>query len=169
VANRLYVGNLSYSTTQESLQELFAEAGQVVSAQVMTDRYSGQSRGFGFVEMSTDEETQNAVKILNGRTVGGRALVVNEARPREAGSGGGGGFRSGGGGSSGGGGGSYGGGGGNYGGGGGGYSGGGSSSGGGGGGYGGGGGGGRSSGGGGRGGRSGGGGNNPERYEKDRY
>jgi RNA recognition motif-containing protein len=163
VANRLYVGNLSYSTTQESLQEMFAEAGQVVSAQVMTDRYSGQSRGFGFVEMSTDEETQNAVKILNGRTVGGRALVVNEARPREASSGGGGGFRSSGGG---GGGGSYGGGGGggSYGGGGGGYGGGGggSSS----GGYGGGGGG-RS--GGGRGGRSGGGGNNPERYEKDRY
>jgi len=167
VANRLYVGNLSYSTTQESLQELFAEAGQVVSAQVMTDRYSGQSRGFGFVEMSTDEETQNAVKVLNGRTVGGRALVVNEARPREAGSGGGGGFRSGGSG----GGGSYGGGGGSYGGGGGGggsYGGGGGSYGGGGGGgsYGGGGGGGRS--GGGRGGR-GGGGNNPERYEKDRY
>jgi RNA recognition motif-containing protein len=97
VATRLYVGNLSYQTTQESLQEMFAEAGQVVSAQVMTDRYSGQSRGFGFVEMSTDEETQNAVKILNGRTVGGRALVVNEARPREAGSTGGGGFRSGGG------------------------------------------------------------------------
>jgi RNA recognition motif-containing protein len=92
VATRLYVGNLSYQTTQESLQEMFAEAGQVVSAQVMTDRYSGQSRGFGFVEMSTDEETQNAVKILNGRTVGGRALVVNEARPREAGNGGG--FRS---------------------------------------------------------------------------
>jgi RNA recognition motif-containing protein len=153
VANRLYVGNLSYSTTQESLQEMFAEAGQVVSAQVMTDRYSGQSRGFGFVEMSTDEETQNAVKILNGRTVGGRALVVNEARPREASSGGGGGFRSSGGG---GGGGSYGGGGGggSYGGGGGGY---------------GGGGGGRGRSGGGRGGRSGGGGNNPERYEKDRY
>jgi RNA recognition motif-containing protein len=166
VANRLYVGNLSYSTTQESLQELFAEAGQVVSAQVMTDRYSGQSRGFGFVEMSTDEETQNAVKVLNGRTVGGRALVVNEARPREAGAGGSGGFRSGGGGGGGdrggssygggGGGGSYGGGGGSYGGGSG-----------GGGGYGGGGGGGGRSSGGGRSGR--GGGNNPERYEKDRY
>jgi RNA recognition motif-containing protein len=161
VANRLYVGNLSYSTTQESLTELFTEAGQVVSAQVMTDRYSGQSRGFGFVEMSTDEETQNAVKVLNGRTVGGRALVVNEARPREAGAGGAGGFRSGGGGDRGGS--SYGGGGGSYGGGGG----GGGSYGGGGGSYGGGGGGGRSSGGG-RGGRSGG-GNNPERYEKDRY
>jgi RNA recognition motif-containing protein len=152
---------MSYSTTQESLTELFTEAGQVVSAQVMTDRYSGQSRGFGFVEMSTDEETQNAVKVLNGRTVGGRALVVNEARPREAGAGGAGGFRSGGGGDRGGS--SYGGGGGSYGGGGG----GGGSYGGGGGSYGGGGGGGRSSGGG-RGGRSGG-GNNPERYEKDRY
>jgi len=99
VAIRLYVGNLSYQTTEDDLREAFAEAGAVVSANVMTDRYSGQSRGFGFVEMATDEEAQNAIKLFNGRSIGGRALVVNEARPREmSGGGGGGGFRSGGGG-----------------------------------------------------------------------
>ncbi|HEX5322210.1 MAG TPA: RNA-binding protein [Capsulimonadaceae bacterium] len=96
MAIRLYVGNLSYQTTEDDLRETFAEAGNVASASVMTDRYSGQSRGFGFVEMATDEEAQNAIKLFNGRSMGGRALVVNEARPREMSGGGGGGFRSGG-------------------------------------------------------------------------
>lgn len=97
MAIRLYVGNLSYQTTDDDLRDTFAEAGNVASASVMTDRYSGQSRGFGFVEMATDEEAQNAIALFNGRSVGGRPLVVNEARPREM-SGGGGGFRSSGGG-----------------------------------------------------------------------
>ena len=140
MATKLYVGNLSYQTTDQQLSELFAEAGNVSSAQVVTDRYTGQSRGFGFVEMATEDEAQQAIAAINGRTVGGRALVVNESRPREDGggnrSGGGGGSRSGGGG------GGYGGGGGGSrsGGGGGGYGGGGGGSRGGGGGYGGGGG-----------------------------
>ena len=98
MAIRLYVGNLSYQTTDEDLRDTFAEAGNVASASVMTDRYSGQSRGFGFVEMATDEEAQNAISLFNGRSVGGRPLVVNEARPREMSGGGAGGFRSGGGG-----------------------------------------------------------------------
>jgi RNA recognition motif-containing protein len=152
VAIRLYVGNLSYQTTQEDLTQTFAEAGAVTNATVMTDRYSGQSRGFGFVEMATDEEAQNAVRMFNGANLGGRALVVNEARPREQTGGGFGGARP----SGGGGGGGYNGGGG----GGGGYSGGG-----GGGGYGGGGRGGRSSGGNSGGGRD----DRAERYERDRY
>jgi RNA recognition motif-containing protein len=84
---RLYVGNLSYSTTQEELAEIFSEAGSVANASLMTDRYSGQSRGFGFIEMATDDEAQNAIRILNGRNVGGRDLVVNEARPRTEGGG----------------------------------------------------------------------------------
>ncbi len=142
MATKLYVGNLSYQMTDQELHDLFSEAGNVASAQVVTDRYTSQSRGFGFVEMASEDEAQQAIAAINGRNVGGRALVVNESRPREGG--GGGGSRGGGGG--------YGGGGGSYGGG----SGGGSSYGGGGGGYGGGsGGGGRS--GGGRGGDRGGG------------
>jgi RNA recognition motif-containing protein len=133
MATKLYVGNLSYQTTDQQLHDLFSEAGNVSSAQVVTDRYTGQARGFGFVEMATEDEAQQAIAAINGRNVDGRALVVNESRPREGGgSGGGGGSRGG----SGGGGGGYGGGGGSYGGGGGGRS-----SGGGGGGYGGGGGG----------------------------
>jgi RNA recognition motif-containing protein len=138
MATKLYVGNLSYQTTDQQLSELFAEAGNVSSAQVVTDRYTGQSRGFGFVEMATEDEAQQAIAAINGRTVGGRALVVNESRPREDGggnrsgggsrSGGGGGYGGGGGGSrSGGGGGGYGGGGGSRSGGGGGYGGGGGS------------------------------------------
>jgi len=128
MATKLYVGNLSYQTTDQQLHELFSEAGNVASAQVVTDRYTGEARGFGFVEMATEDEAQQAIAAINGRNVGGRALVVNESRPRE-GSGGGGGSRggSGGGGSSyggGGGGGSRSGGGGGYGGGGGGRSGG---------------------------------------------
>jgi len=153
MATKLYVGNLSYQMTDQELNDLFAEAGNVSSAQVVTDRYTGQSRGFGFVEMASEDEAQQAIAAINGRNVGNRALVVNESRPREGGAGGGGSRGGGGGGGSyggGGGGGSYGGGGGggSYGGGGGGGS------------YGGGGGGNR--GGGGRGGDRGGGGN--DRY-----
>ncbi len=108
MATKLYVGNLSYQTTDQQLHELFSEAGNVASAQVVTDRYTGEARGFGFVEMATEDEAQQAIAAINGRNVGGRALVVNESRPREGGGGGGGGSRGG----SGGGGGSYGGGGG---------------------------------------------------------
>ena len=113
MATKLYVGNLTYQMTDQELNDLFAEAGNVSSAQVVTDRYTGQSRGFGFVEMASEDEAQQAIAAINGRNVGGRALVVNESRPREGG--GGGGSRGGGGGGSyggGGGGGSYGGGGG---------------------------------------------------------
>ena len=110
MATKLYVGNLTYQMTDQELHDLFSEAGNVTSAQVVTDRYTSQSRGFGFVEMATEDEAQQAIAAINGRDVGGRALVVNESRPREGGSGGGG--RSGGGGYGGGGGGSYGGGGG---------------------------------------------------------
>ena len=108
MATKLYVGNLSYQSTDQDLHDLFSEAGNVSSAQVVTDRYTGQSRGFGFVEMASEDEAQQAIAAINGRDVGGRALVVNESRPREGGGGG----RSGGGGGYGGGGGSYGGGGG---------------------------------------------------------
>jgi RNA recognition motif-containing protein len=118
MATKLYVGNLSYQTTDQELQELFSEAGTVSSAQVVTDRYSGQSRGFGFVEMATEDEAQQAIAAINGRTVGGRVLVVNESRPQAPRSGGGG-YGGGGGGNRGGGGGYGGGGGGNRGGGGG--------------------------------------------------
>lgn len=89
MATKLYVGNLSYQTTDQQLNDLFAEAGNVASAQVVTDRYTGQSRGFGFVEMATEDEAQQAIAAINGRNVGGRALVVNESRPREGGGGGG--------------------------------------------------------------------------------
>jgi hypothetical protein len=160
MGNKLYVGNLSYNVRDEDLQQAFAQYGSVSSAKVMMDRDTGRSKGFGFVEMGSDAEAQAAINGMNGQSLDGRAIVVNEARPREERPGGfgGGGGRSGGGGFGGGGGGRSGGGG--FGGGsGGGYGGGGSS--GGGGGYGGGGGG-RSGGGGGYGGgggsRSGGGG-----------
>lgn len=103
MATKLYVGNLSYNTTDEDLSTLFAEAGQVTSAQVVVDRYTNQSRGFGFVEMATEDEAQKAIAAINGRNVGGRSLVVNASRPREGG--GGGGYGGGGGGSRGGGGG----------------------------------------------------------------
>ena len=163
MGNKLYVGNLAYSVRDESLQEAFGQFGTVTSAKVMMDRDTGRSKGFGFVEMGSDAEAQAAINGMNGQALEGRAIVVNEARPREERPGGfgGGGGRSGGGGFGGGGGrsggGGYGGGGGGYGGGGGGRSGGGGYGGGGGGGYGGGGGG-RSGGGGYGGGRSGGGG-----------
>jgi len=80
---KLFVGSLPWSVDDAKLAELFAQAGNVVSAQVVKDRETGRSRGFGFVEMSTDEEAQNAVKNLNGLDVEGRKIVVNIARPRE--------------------------------------------------------------------------------------
>jgi RNA recognition motif-containing protein len=91
VGTKLYVGSLPYSTTEQQLSELFSPHGSVTSAKVITDRYTGQSRGFGFVEMSTGEEAQKAIAALNGAALGGRTLVVNEARPQEKRSFGGGG------------------------------------------------------------------------------
>ena len=164
MGNKLYVGNLSYNVRDEDLQQAFAQYGSVSSAKVMMDRDTGRSKGFGFVEMGSDAEAQAAINGMNGQSLDGRAIVVNEARPREerpGGFGGGGGGRPGGGGGGfGGGGRSGGGGGGGFGGGGGGggYGGGGGGRSGGGGGYGGGGsggGGGSRSGGGGGGGRGG--------------
>lgn len=83
MAVKLYVGNLPYTTTDDDLKELFAPYGTVVSATVITDRDSGRSKGFGFVEMETEEEAKAAIEALNGKDFGGRNLVVNEARPRE--------------------------------------------------------------------------------------
>jgi len=80
---KLYVGNLAFQTSSSELQELFAQAGTVESASVVEDRDTGRSRGFGFVEMATKEEGQAAIAQLNGKEVNGRALTVNEARPRE--------------------------------------------------------------------------------------
>ena len=131
MGNKLYVGNLSYNIRDEDLQQAFAQYGGVSSAKVMMDRDTGRSKGFGFVEMGSDAEAQAAINAMNGQALDGRAIVVNEARPREERPGGfgGGGGRSGGGGGFGGGGGGFGGGGsgggGGYGGGGGGRSGGG--------------------------------------------
>ncbi len=126
MGNKLYVGNLAYSVRDDSLQQAFGQFGTVTSAKVMMDRETGRSKGFGFVEMGSDAEAQAAVNGMNGQALEGRAIVVNEARPREerpGGFGGGGGGRSGGGGGyGGGGGGGYGGGGGGAGGGGGGRS-----------------------------------------------
>lgn len=96
MGTKLYVGNLAYSVRDEDLQTQFSEFGAVSSAKVMTDRDSGRSKGFGFVEMTTDSEAQAAINGMNGKTIDGRALVVNEARPMEAraprSGGGGGGF-----------------------------------------------------------------------------
>ncbi|HKY35499.1 MAG TPA: RNA-binding protein [Polyangiaceae bacterium] len=86
---RLYVGNLAYSTTDESLRARFSEFGNIVGTMVVLDRMSGRSRGFGFVEFSTPEEGQKAIESLNGADLDGRAIVVNPAREREAGGGGG--------------------------------------------------------------------------------
>src|SRR5437764_13261282 len=90
--NKLYVGNLSFNTTENDLQDTFAAHGTVVEANLMTDRVSGRPRGFGFVTMSTPEEAQTAIGALNGQQVDGRALTVNIAKPREERSGGGRGF-----------------------------------------------------------------------------
>ena len=91
MGNRLYVGNLAYSVTDDSLQRAFSAHGSVTSAKVMMDRDSGRSKGFGFVEMATDEEAQAAIRAMNGVSLDGRAINVNEAKPREdRGSGGGG-------------------------------------------------------------------------------
>lgn len=124
MGNKLYVGNLAYSVRDDSLLQAFSQFGNVTSAKVMMDRETGRSKGFGFVEMGNDAEAQAAINGMNGQPIDGRAVVVNEARPREErpggfGGGGGGGSRSGGGGYGGGGGGGYGGGGGTGGGGGG--------------------------------------------------
>ena len=98
MAKKLYVGNLSYDTTDSDLREMFEEHGTVDSAQVIMERDSGRSKGFGFVEMSSDQEAQAAINALNGQEVGGRALTVNEAKPREDRGGGRGGYGGGGGG-----------------------------------------------------------------------
>src|SRR5262245_38076347 len=90
MAVKLYVGGLSYSTTSEALREHFAQSGTVESATVITDRYSGQSRGFGFVEMATQEEAQKAVTMHNGQRLDGRTIKVELANPQGAGGGGGG-------------------------------------------------------------------------------
>ena len=79
---RLYVGSLSYHTTEEELADLFGQVGQVVSATVITDRDSGRSKGFGFVEMSSDDEARKAIDQLNGAILGNRQIIVNEARER---------------------------------------------------------------------------------------
>jgi cold-inducible RNA-binding protein len=98
VGTRLYVGNLSYNVTNASLETLFADFGRVQSAQVVMDRDTGRSKGFGFVEMSDNGQAQAAINGLNQKEVDGRSLTVNEARPREERSGGGGGRGYGGGG-----------------------------------------------------------------------
>jgi RNA recognition motif-containing protein len=84
MSTKLYVGNLSFQTTSQDLQELFAQAGTVQSVNVVEDRDTGQSRGFAFVEMSTNAEATAAIDQFNGKELGGRALKVNEARPRES-------------------------------------------------------------------------------------
>ncbi len=99
MGRKLYIGNLSYTTTDESLAEAFKQFGNVESAKIIMDRESGRSKGFGFVEMSTDDEAQKAVSQMDGQSVDGRNLKVSEARPQEGGPrGGGGGGHSGGGG-----------------------------------------------------------------------
>ncbi len=98
MGNKLYVGNLSFKASDTDLKELFSAAGEVTSVKIIADNYSGQSRGFGFVEMATDEEAQKAVALLNGKNYLDRPLTVNEARPqqkRERTGGGGGGGRGG--------------------------------------------------------------------------
>ena len=92
MGKKLYVGNLSYSVNDNSLQQAFSEFGSVQSAKVMTDRDSGRSKGFGFVEMSSDAEAQAAISGMNGQNFDGRDAVVNEARPMEPRTGGGGGY-----------------------------------------------------------------------------
>ena len=83
MAKKLYVGGLPYSTTDAELKDAFAQAGAVESAVIIMDKMSGRSKGFGFVEMSSDEEAQKAIEMMNGKDFGGRTLTVNEARPME--------------------------------------------------------------------------------------
>jgi len=83
MAKKLYVGGLSYDTTEDSLKDAFAKAGTVESAAIITDKMSGRSKGFGFIEMSSDEEAQKAIEMWNGKEFEGRSLTVNEARPME--------------------------------------------------------------------------------------
>ena len=83
MAKKLYVGNLSYNMTEETLKETFSAAGSVDSAIIIKDKMSGRSKGFGFVEMSSDEEAIKAIEMFNGKELDGRALTVNEARPME--------------------------------------------------------------------------------------
>ena len=98
MGQKLYVGNLSYNTTSSDLEQLFSQHGTVQSAEVISDRDSGRSKGFGFVEMGSDQEAQAAIAALNGQQHDGRTLTVNEAKPREDRGGGGGGYGGGGGG-----------------------------------------------------------------------
>jgi len=83
MAKKLYVGGLSYDTTQEGLKDAFSQAGTVESASVITDKFSGRSKGFGFVEMATEEEAQAAISMWDGKELDGRQIKVNEARPME--------------------------------------------------------------------------------------
>ncbi len=92
MGKKLYVGNLSYDMSSSDLEKLFSPHGTIESAQVIEDRSTGQSKGFGFVEMGSNEEAQAAISALDGQDNGGRALKVNEAKPREPRSGGGGGY-----------------------------------------------------------------------------
>jgi RNA recognition motif-containing protein len=101
MGTKLYVGNLSFNTTENELQELFAQAGAVQEVSLMQDKFTGKSRGFAFVTMGSEEDAQNAISKFNGQTIEGRPLTVNEARPREPrppGGGGGRGYGGGGGG-----------------------------------------------------------------------
>jgi RNA recognition motif-containing protein len=98
MGKKLYVGSLPFDVTEDQLHAMFMAVGQVTSATLITDKFTGQPKGFGFVEMSTDEEAQAAIQKLNGSTVGTRQIVVNEARPMEKRNPGGGGFGRGGGG-----------------------------------------------------------------------
>src|SRR6202008_2372815 len=98
MATKLYVGNLPFNTTENELQELFSQAGAVQEVMLMQDKFTGKSRGFAFVTMASDQEAQNAISQINGKTLEGRALTVNEARPREPRPSGGGGYGGGGGG-----------------------------------------------------------------------
>jgi RNA recognition motif-containing protein len=99
MAKRIYVGGLPYSATDNELEHLFSSHGTVTSVTIITDKYTGQAKGFGFVEMASDTEAQSAINTLNGTSMGGRSLTVNEAKPREDRPRGGGGGYGGGGGS----------------------------------------------------------------------
>ncbi|HLY25209.1 MAG TPA: RNA-binding protein [Aggregatilineales bacterium] len=96
MTKKLYVGNMAYSTTEEQIRELFSQAGEITEVALITDRETGRAKGFGFVEMATEEGAQEAIKRFNGHNLNNRTLTVNEARPREERSGGGGGYRGGG-------------------------------------------------------------------------